>query len=91
MKKHINSLATLALASLTTLITACGTTNSYQYAPPVGQYPSTIQNGSYNTPGAGYNNNLGSLNPNPNYMDPSLNSNLPTGTIMGKVVDSLSK
>jgi len=90
MRKHINTLATLALASLTTLITACGTTNSYQYAPPVGQFPSTIQNGSYNN-GGNYNNNLGTLNPNPNYMDPSVNANLPTGTIMGKVVDSLSK
>lgn len=90
MKKQINKLAVLAMASLTTLITACGVTNSYQYSPVGTNYPTT----GYTDPNAayaGYSNTVGTLNPNPGYMDPSVGSNLPTGTIMGKVVDSLSK
>ena len=97
MKKHVKKLATLALASLTTVITGCGgpTTNSYQYMPPTSVgYPSTT--GSYDqygtTPGS-YNqgSQFGNVNANPGFIDPSLQGNLPTGTIMGKVVDSLSK
>ena len=94
MKKHIKKLGLTALAALSTTLTACGVQNSYQYAVP------TTVNGSFTNPGyvdpynQGVNtfpgNNLGGIT-DPNFTDPSLNANLPTGTIMGKVVDSLTK
>lgn len=92
MKNHIKKLATLALVSLTGLLTACGgPVDSYSYIPPTTTYPgmvngTTYPTNSYNNP---YGNTTGSLNPN--MYDPSISTNLPTGTIMGKVVDSLSK
>lgn len=95
MKKQIKKIGLTALAALSTTLSACGTQNSFQYMPP------TTVNGTYGN--AGYvdpynsgvnqfpNTGIGNINPNPGFTDPSLNANLPTGTIMGKVVDSLSK
>lgn len=98
MKKHIKKLASLAIASLTLAVTGCGNNginNSYQYMPP-----NTNNYGTYTDPNMMYGGNTatgssydstGMLNPNPSYLDPSMQANLPTGTIMGKVVDSLTK
>ncbi len=88
MKNQVKKMASLAVASLATLITACGGNNGYpqQYMPPVGSNIPQYQNPSYGQSYPGNN----SFNPNP-VLDPSLQNNLPTGTIMGKVVDSISK
>lgn len=90
MKNHIKKMATLALVSLTGLLTACGgPVDSYSYIPPVSSYPT-----GYTQPGLSTYQQPGYTNPggiNPGVYDPSMSTNLPTGTIMGKVVDSLSK
>jgi hypothetical protein len=88
MKSKFKKLASLAAVPLAILMTACGTTTPY--TPYVPQYGNT--NG-YTQPLTGYSNpygSVGSINPNP-YIDSAVNSNLPTGTVMGKVVDSLTK
>lgn len=93
MKKQIKNVAALAIASLTTLVTtSCGgpqPLSSYPsvgavmpgysdpYSQPVSNYPTDYYPGG--TTGGFANTN------------PVIANNLPTGTIMGKVVDSLSK
>lgn len=105
MKKQIKSLAALAIASLTTLITGCGgpALNQYSYTPATNYgYTDPNATGTYNNYGNSYTDPTqtgsfsnvsgnGVLNPNPGFLDPSLQANLPTGTIMGKVVDSVTK
>lgn len=99
MKNQVKNVALLALASLTTLITGCGgpAVNQYSYTPSTSYgYGQTTAGSTYTDPTASgsYNQfatNPGSLAPNGTFLDPSAQANLPTGTIMGKVVDSLTK
>lgn len=93
MKNQIKKIASLALATLATAaLTGCGTTginNQYQQYPQTGYTDPSLAQQQYIDPN--YAQTGGQFNANPNFMDPSVQSNLPTGTIMGKVVDSLSK
>ncbi len=89
MKSKLKKLASLAAGTLSILITACGTPNN-AYTPYVPQYGNTgydAYNQGYQQPQMGI---PGNINPNP-YIDTAVNGNLPTGTVMGKVVDSLTK
>ncbi len=103
MKKQMKTIATLALASLTTLmVSSCGGPQPVGAYNPIGAtVPGAIYNdptgGVYQPPvnngiGGGFGNDIGipgTINPNP--VGFGGQSNLPTGTVMGKVVDSLSK
>ena len=93
MKKQVKHLAALAIASLTTLVTtSCGGPQPLNSYPSVGASIPGYSNPGFNQPINNYPSDyIGIPQPGLNNNNPVLASNLPTGTIMGKVVDSLSK
>lgn len=90
MKYKRNQLASLATGVFAWILTACGATQT-AYTPYVPQvyYGNSQYMNNYDPYGQSVNN-FSTTTPNP-YIDAAVNSNLPTGTIMGKVVDSLTK